>query len=271
MLCKDLQTKLAVHEELTPAELHHTETCPACAEFAAFDSRLEARVADWRIPLGMPNRRTAARPYRLAYAGLGLAAALTLAVLALPARSSAQEVYRQMLTRVRTVKTVHLVVQWREDGPLEKNPLRKVYELWWKPGAWREQWKSNRPSLKLKEADGLNFYRFDPGSGEVQKMGETGPQEDFATFDLAKFANQYMATPTQFEQPTPTKLIATNAGGWSRMIFTLDPSTGLPTHATKLFKDGKDWKVSGEISLDLDLPVEESHFDPSSLKESAKP
>lgn len=271
MQCKDLQTKLAVNETLTPDEQRHVDACSECAQFAAFDATLEPRLADWRVPAEALGRRTVRAPFRLAYAGAGLAAALTLAVIALPSRSNAQESYRKMLGRIRTARSVHMTVLWRNDGPIEKNPLEKRYELWWKPGAWREQWKQERPSLKLKEADGVQFYRFDPKSNTVQHMNETSKQDDFANFDLLRFADKFMATPTQFAQPTPTTLIATNAGNWSRMVFTLDPATGLPTHATKMYSNGHVWEVSGEIDLELNLPVDEGMFDPKSLEETPKP
>ncbi len=54
MLCKKLQTKIAVHDPLTLDERLHAEDCPHCA---AFETSLESRLFDWRVPAEAPLRR----------------------------------------------------------------------------------------------------------------------------------------------------------------------------------------------------------------------
>ncbi|CAN5619814.1 hypothetical protein BH11ARM2_BH11ARM2_34900 [soil metagenome] len=133
MPCKEHQTKIAVHDDLTPSERSHVETCPDCLAFTAFAASLDEPLAAWRDPLSAPSRRRAVsrRPYRTALVGLGLAALLTVAMVALPARASAKEAYRRMLAQMREVGTVHLVLSQRSaDGP-----MRTGSELWWRPGA----------------------------------------------------------------------------------------------------------------------------------------
>ncbi len=151
-----------------------------------------------------------------------------------------------MLGRAREVGSVHLVVRWRPGkGNPEDDPLRKQYELWWRPGVGREKWEGSAPSLKREENDGIEFYRFDPASNQVASYVETEKQPDYRAFDLASFAKDYMDKPTRFEQPSTTRIVATNGGGWSRMVFTLDAKTGLPTRAEKQFPRSKTWLESG--------------------------
>ena len=271
MPCRPVQTKLVVHDPLTPSEARHAHECPACAAYAAFDAALEGRLEGWRDPGPLLlRRRTAARSVRLAYVGLA-AAAVLFGLLALPVRSPAetpQAAYRRMLLQVGQVRRLHLVVRWRPgEGRVEDGPIRTVEELWWKSGAWREERPSGLPTLKLADADGIAFYRYDPKSGKVRKGIEVSPQMDYRTFDLAKFAAVYMATPTRFERPAPDTLVATNAEDWSRMIFTLDPGTGLPTRAVKEFRTpGGAWARSGELILEFDRAIPESRFDPATLR-----
>ena len=223
------------------------------------------------IPASCPP---AARPARraLALAGLGLTAALALAV-ALPTRANAQTAYRKMLLRVREVGSVHLIVRWRPgNGNVADGPMRQTEELWWRPGAWRETWERGRPKIKLAGKEGITFYRYDPGTRRVESYREVAPQRDYRHFDLADFAKDYMAPPTHFEQPSPTTLVATNAEGWSRMTFTLDPATGLPTHAVKESKDLRGaWTSAGELDLEFDRPIPDARFDPENLREKPKP
>ena len=270
MPCKELQTKIAVHDPLTPDERRHAETCSECAAFAAFDATLGARLEGWRDPGAAPVRRSPARPFRLAYAGVGLAAALAFAALAIPARSTAATAYRRMLGRIHRVHSVHLVVAWRPgDGRPQDGPPRRVYELWWKPGAWREAGEGARPSLKRVEPDGLMFYRYDPETRRVERMHEVAAQPDFATFDLASFAGRYMDAPARFEQPSPTTIVATNAGDWSRMVFTVDPATGLPTHAEKQSRGvGGAWSMAGRLDMAFDAPIPAVRFAPEDLIEA---
>lgn len=267
MLCKDLQTKIAVHDPLTPDERQHFQTCPECAAYAAFDAGLGDRLAQWRDPGVAPRRRSPARRFRLAVAGLGLAAALTFAVLALPTRSTADTPYTRMLNRARVVDSVHLVVRWRPgNGRVEDGPMRKVYELWWKPGAWREAGEGRPPSLKRQEPDGLMFYRVDPASGKVRAYRETAKQPDYRAFDLKAFAGTYMDSPTRVEQPSRTRIVTTNAGDWSRMVFTLDPATELPTHAEKQSRDSHGaWTTAGELDMEFDGEIPDARFTPEDL------
>lgn len=268
MPCKDLQTKIALRDALTADERRHAESCPECTAFATFDADLGERLTHWRDPKRDPQPRPVpVRRFRLAYAGAGLAAALVLVAVALPTRVSAKEAYLRMLGQAGQVRSVHLVVRWRNGSA----PLRQTYELWWRSGAWREKWEGLRPSLKLSGTEGITFYRFDPRTGKVQAAHESAEQSDFRSFDLAKFATQYMDTPTRFAKPSPTRVVATNAGGWSRMIFTIDPATGLPTHAEKQALKGATWQESGEIDLEFDRPIPEDRFAPESLMETVQP
>ena len=271
MPCKPIQTKLAVHDPLIPSEDRHTQECPDCAAYAAFDAALEERLEGWRDPGPLAfRRRIPARSVRLAYVGL-VAVTVLFGVLALPVRSPGETplaAYRRMLLQVRGVRRLHLVVRWRPGaGRVEDGPIRTVEELWWKPGAWREERPGASPILKLASKDGIAFYRYDPKAGKVRKAVERAAQTDYRTFDLASFAEVYMATPTRFERPAPDTLVATNAGDWSRMIFTLDPRTGLPTRAAKEFRtSGGAWARSGELILEFDGAIPQSRFDPAGLR-----
>lgn len=281
MPCEPLQTKIAARESLTSEELRHVETCPDCAAFATFDAQLEARLPQWRSPSSAP----ALRPFparsgkpRLAFAGLGLAAALTIAVLAVPTRSTAESAYRQMIAATRKVRTVHMVVRWKPSPsvigetrgtpnmPVEADGLAEITEVWWQPGSWREARAGAAPTLKRIESDGLRFYRFDPASGTVRAYQERTAPDDYSNFDLPKFADQFMDKPARFERPSATQIVALNAGGWSRMVFTLDQATGLPNHAEKQYLD-KGWVTSGVIDLEFDQPLDPKLFTPQSLQE----
>lgn len=274
MRCDELQNKIAVHDPLDETERRHVAACAECAALARFDEELSIRLQGWRDPGVVPGRRPhPIRSPRWALAGAGLVAALTVAVLALPGPASAKAAYRRMIGRVREVRTVHLVVRWRPgNGNAEDGPMRQTEELWWRPGAWRETWERGRPKLKLAGADGITFYQYDPETRRVESSREVAPQRDYRHFELADFAKDYMAPPARFEQPSPTTLIATNAGDWSRMTFTLDAATGLPTHAVEEHRGrGNVWEAAGELDLRFDEALPDSLFTPEGLRESAKP
>lgn len=281
MRCEELQTKIAVHDALSADEIRHAESCPDCREFAHFNGTLSARLDGWReeptVLRPRATRRMGVRSPRLAFTGVGLAALLTVALVALPTRSparpSAQAAYQRMIHQTEIVRSVHLVVNWRPGkGNPEDGPLGKVYELWWRPGAWRESRPGAQPSLKRTEDGSVMFYRYDPASRSVTSYREIAPQMDYRTFDLATFATQYMDKPTRFEQPNATTIVAINGGGWSRMVFTVDPVTSLPSHATKQFRSGTHWETSGELEMEFNGAVPDARFDPADLaKSSAAP
>ncbi|CAN5619861.1 hypothetical protein BH11ARM2_BH11ARM2_34910 [soil metagenome] len=119
--------------------------------------------------------------------------------------------------------------------------------------------------MKLAGEDGITFYRYDPQTGKVESAREVAAQPDYRSFDLATFAGQYMDTPARFEQPSPREIVATNGGGWSRMVFTLDPATGLPTHAEKQSLEDGTWTDSGEMEMGFDEAISEARFSPEDL------
>lgn len=281
MQCKDVQFLLANGEPLDEqASLHHA-TCAECASFAAFEARLVDDVSQWRSDPPSPYLRGQIRAALMAKrekptkrillwaSGLAAATLGVVLLLALPQNASgAETAYRRMEAKVAQVGTLHMTVLWKQDKGT--GGLEKVYELWWKPGAWREKSPAGQGGdrLKLQKTDGIVYHRYDPESKTVIDAREQAPQP--SDFSLQGIAGAYMDPPKRFERQWPTPqtelIIATNEGSWSRIVFSVDPKTELPFHAEKQNRNADGWEETGVLDFEFNRPIPDRTFQPADLK-----
>lgn len=286
MQCKEIQILIANGEALDSQSNAHAQSCPDCRTLQAFESRLADNLASLRaveppaylkeklqsaIEPAFPKKKKVGR---LLYLGSGLAAA-GLGLLLLfgsPQRAEgAESAFHRMEGQFKKLSSLHMIVKWRPgNGNVEDGPMRQVYELWWRPGAWREKSPSVQGGdrLKLQEGGGIVYRRLDPTTGKIWVANEVAKQPD--DFSLAGIAGQYIGGPTKFERSFPgtghETIVATNDGGWSRIVFDVDTNTELPRSATKEYLDGnRSWQVSGSLLFECNKPAPAATFEPSDL------
>lgn len=261
MSCESIQVEICSGEHLSSEAKQHLQACPYCKGLAEFESSLTSRLSELyevappeylngRIASGLRQR---SRPRFWSGAWFATAGAFATAVLVfllLGSGGQAEAAYLRMLTRARLVRTAHVTVTALGRG--------KVYELWWQPGAWREKSPSDLGGdrLKLQQAEGLMFYRYEPTTGKLLIAHEIGDQ--LKSFELKDVAAAYMGTPATFQETNRAGrevIEANDAFAHSRLEFTVDPSTGLPTEADKQHREGGAWATSYHLSFEFNKPL----------------
>lgn len=269
MQCEQIQIEMSSAQTLSPSVKQHIETCADCQGVSRFNQEIAQKMKQIDIPnpstelfdrirSARPNRRLTLRASTKLVAGFAAAAALTVAFFTLSG-GSAEAAYRQMANSLTRAKTVHF--------SLFSKDAKKVYELWWRPGAWRE---SAAPDLggerlKLTANDGVEFYRYQDGA--VQKMKEMAPQP--TEFTLEAIADRLMDPPAKFESQVvdaqTETITATNKGGWSRIIFRVDRVSHLPLHGQHQSLGNGVWTNDGSFDFEFNKPISDDKFDPKSL------
>lgn len=281
MHCEQIQIEISSGSILDGPTQEHVKSCASCSEFERFSKEISSKAHQMNIPemssnvyenLKQSQRR---RPGILAstkiLVGLASGTAVFLVAGLMLNGGKAEAAYGRMRAQIAKVKSVHMTIFWRPgNGNVEDGELQKIYELWWRPGAWREQASQREGGDRLQIADGtggIQFYRYDSASKRVLSSQEANMRP--SDFSLETVAKTYMDTPVAFDESSVdanTKLIvAINRGGWSRIKFFVDRTSNLPFKADKEYKTNGTWKVSGHFDFEFNRPIPNSMFEPSDL------
>jgi hypothetical protein len=276
MQCEKIQIEISSGTTLAATAASHLASCATCQEYARVEAGLseEARriygqpVPDDlrerirnRIVDGLPAKRS-----RSGWSWLAASAvtAALLSLLLLGGSGRAEAAYRQMLGKISEVASAHLTLTQMDAGPSG----RKVYELWWKRGAWREKSPADQGGdrLKLQMPGGLMYYHYDPQERRVTEVHEVGTQ--IQSFDVKGLQGVFMPAATSYEMRQAndhSTTIMVMRGNQERMVFATDSVTGLPLTAAHQFLQSGGWKTSQLFAFDFNNKVSDQVFEPSGL------
>ena len=295
--CEDVRKELSVLPAggSGPCDTHLAQ-CDACRAWLADIERLEARIQGWRAvepPEALQARIAAAvaapnqsswRKYltlwkenlamqRLSYT-LAVAA-VAICALFFFVNGQAATAYERMALAVSHVKSAHMIVWYNtaKTGPVR---IEKVEEVWYENRNWRKRYGDRTDNDRIIR--GSTYYAYDPTQRKVVASRETAPQ--ITDFSLQALAGSYMPigahphaelvgnTVKNGRRLQEVDLDLSNQG--ERMLFWVDPATGLPASAEKQDLDysSGQWVVNGRFAFEFNQPLPASLFDPASLAQA---
>lgn len=184
-----------------------------------------------------------------------------------------QAEYKRMMEKVGEVSSAHYTF-WTRAA--ESNPMVKVEEVWFRPGAsrkveysWRNSWSgpAREDRLVIKEDSWLKSYMYDADKSRVIKSNL--PPTMSNAFNLGLLIKGYVYCKEGLIVGEGTfgpegMTITAHCDNYARYVFLVDPKTHLPLEAEFQRQESGSWYTYLRLDFDYQGPFD-NKFDPADL------